>query len=541
MNSNLAGVLPFKIAAAQELEQRPVLYLVPNPEHQEPVEAVQPQPLVVEVPSMLRDKLTRNEASRFIGSIAVDNHVKLTTPEHQNSDEVDSLLDGIQLAVAGNPQGRKLVKANVSGDVIERTIKVAHVSKVDMAVDADGEIHQHGHNAKMVQANSLLFASNSPEMAERVGAETNNVFRIQNLYEQGTLNDNSFVEISLAADNMSRKQLAAAGFFVDTMSWVIRVTTANADGGLTTESAFLAGVKELGQERHDKQTVIALGKKLGVDFSGKSAAEILDTPMLIQNNLIPNGAVDLVEMADDCAGGTFFGEAKPRQNYVSFLQKCRQREQSFETKVEEITNELIAEASFIKTEVQATKRLAKISEKHMVEKAVKDKSINPQVFGKVAAAHIGQARLHVERGNIELANAATRRAKSTARSSSCPGEATDGEQEDAEGSSSGSSSKESWHGGKVYRNSQCRSCKETKDEVGACHICKDCVKNPSKRKRSWDEYQASKAKKSKKNDTSPVKKLIELAPVVSLEEKRRAKLAKERNVAKLALTVTTTA
>jgi len=35
----------------------------------------------------------------------------------------------------------------------------------------------------------------------------------------------------------------------------------------------------------------------------------------------------------------------------------------------------------------------------------------------------------------------------------------------------------SWHGGKKYKNAKCVSCKEVKSEVGACHICKDCILN----------------------------------------------------------------
>jgi hypothetical protein len=38
----------------------------------------------------------------------------------------------------------------------------------------------------------------------------------------------------------------------------------------------------------------------------------------------------------------------------------------------------------------------------------------------------------------------------------------------------------SWHGGKVHKNAKCVSCEKVKPEVGACHICKDCVDHPKK-------------------------------------------------------------
>jgi hypothetical protein len=40
----------------------------------------------------------------------------------------------------------------------------------------------------------------------------------------------------------------------------------------------------------------------------------------------------------------------------------------------------------------------------------------------------------------------------------------------------------SWHGGKKYYNAKCQSCNKVKKEVGACHICQDCVKQPKKSK-----------------------------------------------------------
>lgn len=39
-----------------------------------------------------------------------------------------------------------------------------------------------------------------------------------------------------------------------------------------------------------------------------------------------------------------------------------------------------------------------------------------------------------------------------------------------------------WHGGRIHKNSKCVSCEKIKPEVGACHICKDCVDHPKKQK-----------------------------------------------------------
>jgi hypothetical protein len=56
----------------------------------------------------------------------------------------------------------------------------------------------------------------------------------------------------------------------------------------------------------------------------------------------------------------------------------------------------------------------------MVLKAFEDKSIDPRVFGPVAAAHIINARYHQEHGDIQEASQAIGRAIQTADSKSCP-------------------------------------------------------------------------------------------------------------------------
>ncbi len=463
-------------------------------------------PLVIAVPEMSADELIRRRAGHFIGEIAVTNEVELFIDKKAEGAQIESLRDAVHLAAEGDDTARKVIEMNVRTDVIERTFKAGHVKPVPLSINSQGDIHQHGHSLERVQANSLIFASNSSQMAERVEAETHNAFRLKELHRQGLLEEYSFVVISRAADNMSQAAMANAGFFVDTMSTAIQVTTAK-NSGLQTESAFVAGIKKPGQPRHDQETINALGAKLGVDLSNKSAAELIGTPLLIHNSLLPNGVVDLVKLYDDCAGGTFFGEDKLRQDYVEFLAVCQRREATFEPKVQEIVEELIAKADMIQTQVEATQWLAKLSGEHMAEKATEDESINPLVFGTVSAGYIVQARLHRSRGNFAMARAATRRAKATQKSTSCPGEASE-EEFDESGIASAGTSRESWHGGKKYRNSKCRSCKEVKSEVGACHICKDCVDNPTKRKREYDAY---------------LKESRVEAKVVSLDEKHKQK------------------
>lgn len=375
------------------------------------------------VPEMQEDLWSTKQAERFIHSVGSTAFTGVEViKSYETSDEPvksENLRDGIHWAAWGNSEARRMIETDVLTDMIERTIKSGHVMKVGIEIGQDGELLQHGQRLKSVYAMALRHASESWQIEERTKAETRNGFRIKDLLAQGALEDYCFVVISRCADNMTDEALTDAGFFVDTMSCSIQSTTLES-GGLTMESAFVAGVGSPGGEQHDKNTVEAMGAELGVDFHDKTAAEIIDTPILIHKSLMPNGVIDLVKLYDSHAGGTFFGEDKERQDYLQYLGLCRQREADLRPLVTKITDQLIDEASAIQTPIQAVKRLHELSQENMVEKAVEDTTINPKVFGEVAARHIESARLHTQNGNHELAEQARQNAQRTAVSSSCP-------------------------------------------------------------------------------------------------------------------------
>lgn len=376
--------------------------------------------LIEVVPDMEDDAAIRFRAARFIGACLVNEQVIAPLNEaNLTIQPIESLYDAIRLGVEGDEDALKLVETNVRTDVIERTIKSGHVISVDLCQDEAGRIQQHGQSMESVQANSLRFAADNQQMQERTKAEATNAFRIQQHYDEGRLEAYSFVVFSRAADNMTKKEMDEAGFFTDTMSCAIQVTSAKG-GRLTTESAFVSGIKVPGDDRHDADTIALLGDRLGVDYHDKSAAEIINTPLLIHNSLLENGVVDLVKLYDECAGGTFFGEVRPTEDYVEYKQKCEEREQMLQPKVDAVVRELLSEAPLINDRLTAVKRLHKISEKHMVEQAVFDDAINPLVFGPEAAVHIMEARIQFAQGNYDTGLHSLKHAKQTAKSNSCP-------------------------------------------------------------------------------------------------------------------------
>lgn len=390
-----------------------------------PPEHTQPEvPLVIVVPEMDQDELIRHRADKFIqaaGSVATREHVEV---EHQMreqlpEDELTSLMDAVQRAAWGDKEAKLFIANNVRTDIFERTVKAGLVMKARLSVDQNGQAGQHGQSMKTTHHNALRFASAKPEIMDRSLPETRNGFRIAALYGEGLLDDYYFVVKSRCADNIPFEELDDNGFFSDTLSTSIQATTAN-ENGLITESAFVAGVKKPGGQPHDAETVISIGEVLGVDYTGKTAAEIIDMPLLIHKSLMPNGVIDLVRLYDICAGGTFFGEDKPPQDYLEFVKFCEKRENELEPIVEKITQQLIDEADKIHTPLAAVKRLHQLSQKYMLERSIEDKTINPKVFGP-AAPYIEQARAYRELGNTDLAQAAIDKAQQVAKSSSCPG------------------------------------------------------------------------------------------------------------------------
>lgn len=385
------------------LEQRPEFGLVDS------VNAVV-------VSELEEDEALRRETDykvRTIGLTAIS-----TELEHEPQSN-DSLLSAIKRAEQGDLEAEAMVAVNVGSDFSERVLKAGEVSKYYLQKNDSGDLVQHGQLYSDIYTNTLQLTPQSSRMRPRAEAEARNASRVKFLESQGKLDDNYMVVFSLAPSNMTDEELKKAGFFAETKTMAIQATIAEGDG-VSIESAFVAGSPKPGAERLDLQVITKLATILGVDYRGMTTTEILDTPLLVPKSFMRNGVIDLVKIFDDCAGGTFFGEAKPRQNYQAFRQFCDERRKSFVGDVKIVTEKLIQEASAIKTQLQAIERLAELSEEQMVKRAIKDKTVDVRVFGEVSAGYIEEARMYRAQGNAELARRAENSAIRTADSDSCP-------------------------------------------------------------------------------------------------------------------------
>jgi hypothetical protein len=424
-----------------------------------------------------QDEFIRRRADRIIQGIGRVTTSNLVEVEAQVRDEAPkvlstSLMDTIHRAAWGDPEARASLRTNILTDFIERTMKGRVIFSVKLDVDDEHGIIQYGQTQENVNTNALRYASASEQMANRAQAELRNTLRIKGALDQGLLKSYNVVVFSRTDDTMTKAELKENHFFADTMPVAIQVTTEDQDnGGIIMESAFVAGVSTPNGQPHDAETLTKLGYELNVDLHGLSATDLIDTPLLIPKSLMPNGAIDLVKLYDTCSDGTFFGEDKPQEDYLAFARDCREREKTYQEAIDEIANQLMAEAGTITNPIKAIERLNDLSEAKMVERAVHDKTIDPKVFGP-AAPHIEQARLHVDRGNDDLAEIALRRAVDTAESSACPGIL----QKLKEGDSSSDSSDGSPESVSAEGSIRCINCRKFVDKKKV--IKKDCWECP---------------------------------------------------------------
>lgn len=414
-------------------------------------------PMVLAVAENDSDLESRVRTTGFIGSVVTNSEVVLSLTDQRPY----SLHDAITEASNGKTEAISMVRRNVATDIVERTIKSGHITKVPLEIGKDGCFLQSGQSIADIQRNSLLHASENPKIRSRTEAEIRNMFRIDKTRAQGLLEDYAFVVFSRAPDDMSEEEASKVGFFSDTMSCAIQLTTVE-NGNPSVESAFVAGKRSWENARHDKATIGKVGDELGVDFHGKDATELLDYPVLIHKSLIPNGVIDIVNIYDRCAGGTFFGESKPKQDYLEYLQTCRQREADLQPQIQKITSQLISEAPTIKSPKEASRRLAKLSEGEMLERSIADKSINPRVFGEAAAWRIEQARYYLDNGQTNMLSDIIYQAKTVAVSSSCPGGVSGNETTGVFGESSASSKKSN-------SSNKLEDCEFVSKECPKCH------------------------------------------------------------------------
>ena len=358
--------------------------------------------------------LARERAAELVGSIVLRQEMSVEYIETEPNES--TLLAAVQLAALGDKESEAVVRTNVATDVAERVYKAGHQTSVQLETRG-GKIVQNNRELSDIHKNAFIHTHLNREMHYRTKTELKNVFLFEALIASNVMDKYDAVVFSPAPeDKTTRKDY---GFFEDTLSCSIQMLRHQKDG-LVLETALVAGKKNPTSERHDIDTIHALAVANELAFDIDDASELLQFVILIPKNDNPNGICDVVAQYDIAAGGTFYGESKPVRDYAAYAVECQRRNDSFSEVVDTITQQLIQEAQVFETPLETMERLDYLSERHCVQKAQHDTTINAKVFGATAAQHIEKARYYSSIGDYEAANRSTRSAQVTANSGSCP-------------------------------------------------------------------------------------------------------------------------
>ena len=443
-----------------------------------PEVAVGVRPEWMPVKELRHHPLDQIKLGQLLGSTAVSETVAVVESESRFPD----LLSAIKAAAAGDAEARKMLGINARTDYVERYMKAGIVLKVPLTNGESGKFSQYSQSMNDVHRNAYRYMEGDRLMMGRTRAEALNTLSAESANEEGLLENNSFLVFSVVPDEVSVEAAGARNFFTSTMSLTVQLLQKNDKGEFILESAFVAGVLQEDDERHDLEAIAKLTADFGVNLWGATATEILGSPQLIDNDLIPNGVVDIVQMLDekisDIHGGkpVFFGQDKLPQDYATFSKWSEEKIAEADGVVDEVVAELIKRAPELKTPEEARDLLDRLNHQKLLERSSYDASIDPTIFGEPAAELIVQARKLRSLGEHHLAEQAMFKAFSVAKdSSSCPSALREALR-NQEGSDIADA--EQYTGGSTMYCVKCPKCREPHDEVKKQSDGKYYCKNP---------------------------------------------------------------
>lgn len=352
---------------------------------------------------------------RFLGGVAIRGVAEII-PEKEVGHEA-TLMTAVQFAALGDSNSKEFIKNNVSTDIAERIFKAGHQTRVHMNFEG-GALYQKDRRLLDVHRNTLEHTVLIPEMLQRTTYEMTNVLAFEQLFSRGILETHDAVIFSPASTSMDVEQKRAYGFFLDTETCSIQRLSATGNSAVL-ETALVAGKRNRDSRRHDMDAINKILMSKGIEAGLEDGTEAIRHIILIPKGEA-SGVEDIVDWYDDAAGGTFYGQDKPRQDYQAYAEECQQRVDGFTDMVDAITNQLIEEAHTFKTPLEAILRLDKLSEQYCVRRSIEDKTIDIAVFGEKAALDIEETRFFMEIGDYARAERALENALKNSDSSSCP-------------------------------------------------------------------------------------------------------------------------
>ncbi|MDZ7744540.1 MAG: hypothetical protein U5K77_02140 [Candidatus Saccharibacteria bacterium] len=351
--------------------------------------------------------------NHLVGSIALAGSAEICEVQEPNP---TTLLANSQEAALGSADALRRVRRNVSTDVAERLFKSGHITVVPLERTQRG-LEQNGVPMAHIHQNTLEHMPLNNIMQNRTHRELGNIFLFEEMDTAGLLEEHDVVVMSATPTDTKTRQ--EYNFFTDTDSLSVQYLKKTGESTFDMETAMVAGKVSPNASRHDLRAVKQLLEEAGMEQAYFDENEALSFVMLVPKTAT-SGVHTVVERIDGIIGGTFFGEAKPSQDYYTYREVCMTREQQFDGLVDKITRQLLAEAHTFKRPYDAIERLDQLSSKYCIERAALDNTIDIRVFGHAAIADLEQARRAFEQGDIQVADNYLSIAKTKSTDSSCP-------------------------------------------------------------------------------------------------------------------------
>lgn len=357
------------------------------------------QPVVLAVTDLLQERLTHHRHNRWLARLTMSQAVEPVNKPETPVPARASLRDRLQKARQGDQEALCSIRADTEGAVWEAAFAFGNITASESEITEDGVWTQYGQSHDAMYRNTLTSGQLAPEMLERSKIESLNWHRQADCARAGLLEDNYFVEFSLAADDQPAAQLIDNGFFVPTMSLCARLTTVK-HNKVETKTAFLAGMRPFEEDpnlseaenlsgleqaitqRYDITAVRNMYSGWGVaNAHNMSVNELLATPLLISKALLQNGVADLACLYDQhVAQGTFFGGFQPAQSYETFEQYCAKRQKNYTDITDNVARVLLKEAPSFTQDYQANQRMQELVGHYVGVRATWDTDIDVRSF-----------------------------------------------------------------------------------------------------------------------------------------------------------------
>lgn len=417
----MSAGLAEQLTPQQTHMEGPHLHAVPDPDEA-------PQVAVVRsVHEAASEALARMRFESWTGSLAVS-----ASAEAGEAPAEVNFLERLQAARDGDSEARKWVEANADTAIFEAVFKDGYIGETYMDRTADGRLSQHGQTNDEIYHNAMALRPGRHRVLKDITrAEALNRHRIEAELEAGGLKDDYYVVFSLVPEGVPEEQLGAEGdgYFLDGLTLSVQATTESAGGRVKTESAFVKGVEEQGDDtfaarmsrRHDFKAVARLYERLGHRAPGL-AAEILGEGLYIPKEMMPNGVSDVVYWLDVAKDEVLGHEEERRpEDYAGLRLESKRKEASLADVREKVVEDLLEDAPRLETPMEAVQKLWDLVKEHATEASFSNMNIDPGVFGRKAASHIRRARQHISKGDLKTAATYMRMAHAQSEITGCGG------------------------------------------------------------------------------------------------------------------------